>query len=71
MREEYEADGYTLTPGVVAPPQHPNCVCSLTVSVADKRIVLDVAATACEVCQAAKLNERLLIAGARNDGVFA
>jgi hypothetical protein len=71
MREEYEASGYTLTPGVSPPAFHPCCVCSLTVSVADKRIVLDVAATACEVCQAAKLNERLLIAGARAEGVFA
>ena len=66
MREEYEASGYRLTPGVSLPPWHPNCVCGASISVEDKRIILDVAATACEICQGHLMNERLILAGVSN-----
>lgn len=63
IRDEYEASGYALTAGVDPPPFHPNCVCSTTIRTSDGRIMLDVALTACEVCQAHLMNERLLLGG--------
>jgi hypothetical protein len=61
IRDEYEAAGYALTAGVSLPPFHPNCVCSSTIRPSDKRIMLDVALTACEICQAHLLEERIIL----------
>ena len=61
---EYEAEGYRLPVGddgpLETPPFHPQCVCSTSIDTETGRIILDVAATACEICQAALMEAALL-----------
>lgn len=70
MEAEYTAEGYVLPRGedgepIDTPPFHPNCLCSLTIDPETGQILLDVAATACFVCQA-HLAEQLTITTGRD-----
>ena len=58
MQAEYEAEGYRVPQDadgnrIRLPSYHPNCVCGATIDPKTGWILPDVAATACEVCQAA------------------
>lgn len=61
---ELEAEGFTPTvvmagPDHGFPPFHPNCVCSVTIDTNTGRILYDVSATACEICQSALMAEAI------------
>lgn len=70
LRLEYQARGYVVPTdaagmGIELPSYHPQCCCSTTVLPSSGLIVPDVAATACEKCQAALARALTITSGSR------
>ncbi|MEN6358346.1 MAG: hypothetical protein ABFD83_14835 [Armatimonadota bacterium] len=48
---EFQAQGFRDATSE-KPPFHPNCLCALTIDAEKNAVIYDIAATACEICQA-------------------
>lgn len=68
IEAEYAEEGFVLPKRedgetIETPPFHPNCLCGLTIDPETGYILLDVAATACFICQAHLAEQRTITSG--------